>query len=176
MTSSLLFFLHQFIPRLCSRNFILIGWSFVLVELWRHNGGTQNIIINIFYSPWRVLYNEPCLNFFIFSTIGDMEVQVFSVFPRWRPNPQLSLCSVPPIFLQVAQDLPATLLWLNCQNQDPLLTFTLSFLFFFPTSGTNSLTLFNPSAPSRYLKQLFTTISYGSPPSPIQNLDLFYPH
>ncbi len=66
------FFLHQFMPTWRSINFILIGWSFVLVELWRHNGGTYDIIINMFYSPWRVLYNEQCLNFF-YSALSEIK-------------------------------------------------------------------------------------------------------
>ncbi len=95
-------------------------------------------------------------------TAGRLVVFLSSTDSSLALPPQLSLGSVPQIFLQVAQYLPATLLWLNCQNQDSLLTFTPSFLFS-PASGTNFLTLFNPTPPSRTLKQLFTTISYLPP-------------
>ncbi len=47
-------------------------------DLWRHH---QDILF-----PMKSSFQWAMSQFFIFSTFGDMEVQSFSVFPRWRPN------------------------------------------------------------------------------------------
>ena len=66
-------------PTVAENFFFHNDWiSVVLVKLWRHNEDTDDIIINIFYSPWGVVENEPGLNFFPWSGFRDMEVHSFS--------------------------------------------------------------------------------------------------
>jgi len=62
--------------------FILIRSSVVLVELWCHNEGTDDIIIKPSYSPLGVLGKELRFNFFHWAV---WEIYWCKFFLRWCP-------------------------------------------------------------------------------------------
>ncbi len=54
--------------------------SFSVFPRWRPNHVTYDFMISIFYSPWRVLFYEPCLNFLYSALLEIWRCKIFRFF------------------------------------------------------------------------------------------------
>ena len=68
---------------LTSKNFILIRWSVLHMQIWRHNEGTYDVIkkINLISHEEYLLCAK--FQFFPWCSVRDIEVQSFYIFPTW---------------------------------------------------------------------------------------------
>ena len=81
MTSSFFSSVDHFIPRKLSNIFTLIRCSILLMQLWRHNEGTYDIIKASHLFPMRSTCHVLSLNFFL-GTVS--KIQRSKVFPFFQ--------------------------------------------------------------------------------------------